>query len=333
MNKKISMGGSIIFNKTKQILSNYLVMVAIIVLVIVTMILQSKFASIQNITNIISQLGALSVFSLGMTTVIICGFVDMSMAGVINLVCVSTILLIDPLGQIPALIVGLMLGAVLGFINSRLILSSGATSMYDALFITFGMSTVYSALALIISGGSVIQLRWIQSDYSVFTTFGSGSIGVFSVTIVVFACCLILLHFFLKKTSMGRYISYTGGNKTSAYLAGIPVKRSITLVFMISGLMAALGAIILFSRVTQATPVLGTGYDTNALLAVVVGGTPMKGGKGNVLRTLLGVLLVTLLNNCMNLLGVSPYMQTVMSGFIFIVAICIDNRRVSGVEY
>lgn len=334
MSKQVSIADEHdISKRTKRILSNYLVIAAIVALVAVTTILQPKFASMQNISNIITQLGALSIVSLGMTAVVICGFIDLSIAGVINLVSISTILLIDPLGQIPALLIGLLLGAMLGFINSRLILSSGATSMFDALFITFGVSTVYSALALIISNGSVIQLRWINSDYSIFTTLGSGSIGIFTVTIIIFICCLMLLHFFLKKTTMGRSIAYSGGNKTAANLAGIPVKRSITLVFVISGLMSALGAIILFSRVTQATPVLGTGYETNALLAVVVGGTPLKGGRGSVLRTLLGVLLVTLLNNCMNLLGVSPHMQTVMSGLILIVAITIDNRRILRGEY
>lgn len=334
MNKQISIAGNNdAAYRIKRIFNNYLVMIAIVVLVIVTIILQPKFASMQNITNIITQLGALSVVSLGMTAVVICGFVDLSIAGVINLVSISTILLIQPLGEIPALIIGLLLGITLGFINSRLILSSGATTMFDALFITFGMSTVYTALALIISNGSVIQLRWITVDYSIFTAIGSGTVGIFTVTIIIFACCLALLHFFLKKTYMGRSISYTGGNKLAANLAGIPVKQSITLVFVISGLMAALGAIILFSRVTQATPVLGTGFENNALLAVVVGGTPMKGGRGSVLRTLLGVLLVTLLNNCMNLLGVSPYMQTIISGLILIVAIWIDNRRILRGEY
>lgn len=317
----------------KKGISNHLVMVAIILLVVITVIVEPKFASKQNLTNIMSQLGALSVVALGMTVVIISGFIDLSVVGTINLVSIVTINLIQPIGQVPALLIGLFIGVMVGWINSKLILSSGATTMFDALFITYGMSTVYSALALIISDGSTMQLRWVSGNTSIYQTLGSGSIGVFSVTVIIFACCLVLLHIFLKNTTLGRAIALTGGNKTAANLAGIPVKQSITLVFVICGLMAAVGGIVLFSRVTQASPVMGVGYETNAILAVVLGGTPLAGGKGSVLRTLLGVLLVTLLTNCMNLLGVSSYMQTVMSGIILISAIWIDNRRILRGEF
>ena len=119
----------------------------------------------------------------------------------------------------------------------------------------------------------------------------------------------------------------TGGNKTAAELAGIPIKRSIAFIYTISGLMTALGAIVLFSRVTAASPVIGKGYETNAILSVVVGGTTLVGGNGSVLRTVLGTTLVILLSNCMNLLGVSVYMQYMMRGAILILAIWLDNRK------
>ncbi len=312
---------------------DHLVIVAIVLLALVTSILEPKFLGIQNVTNIMSQLGALSLVALGMTFVIIGGFIDLSVVGIINLVAVVTINLIQPLGQIPALIIGLCLGALLGWINSLLALSAGATTMFDALFITFGMSTVYSALALIISGGSTLQMRWITSSTSVFQSIGAGTVWIFTVAVLIFFACMLLLHFFQSKTYRGRAITLTGGNKTAAKLAGIPVNQTIMLIFTISGLMAALGAIVLFSRVTSASPVIGFGYDTNAILAVVVGGTTLKGGNGSVLRTLLGVILVTLLSNCMNLLGVSTYMQAVLSGIILIVAIWLDNRKDLKGEY
>ena len=317
----------IFLDKLRTYFKNYLVIVTIILLVLITVIVEPKFLSLQNITNIISQLGPLSVVSLGMTFVIVGGFIDLSVVGIINVVAIVTISLMQPLGQIPALIIGLCLGALLGWINSLLILSSGATTMYDALFITFGMSTVYSAMAFIISGGSTLQMRFITGNTSVFEAIGRGTVGVVSVTVIIFLCCLVLLHIFLKKMFTGRSILLTGGNKTAADLAGIPVKQSIMRIFTISGIMAALGGIILFSRVTQASPVLGTGYDMNAILAVVVGGTTLKGGKGSVLRTLLGVILVILMSNCLNLLGVSTYMQNVLTGVILTMAIWLDSRK------
>ena len=114
---------------------------------------------------------------------------------------------------------------------------------------------------------------------------------------------------------------------TASELAAIPVKRRVTLIFMLSGIFAALGAIVLFSRITTASPLLGANYDTNAILAVVVGGTSLVGGRGSVIRTMLGVML-TLLANCLNLLGVSTYMQAICKGLVLIVAIWLDRRRV-----
>lgn len=311
----------------RTVFRNYLVLVAIVLLVLITIIVEPKFMSTSNLTNIMRQFGPLSMVSLGMTFVIIGGFIDLSVAGILSLVAVVTISLIEPLGQFPALIVGLCLGAAAGYLNSLLVLSSGATTQAEALFITFGMSTVYGALALIFAGGSTQHMSWIKSNVSIFESIGKGSVGFLSVSFIIFLGCLLLLYIFQNRTYMGRAISLTGGNKTAANLSGIPVKRSIVFIFTISGLMTALGAIVLFSRVTTASPVIGRNFETNAILAVVVGGTTLKGGKGSVLRTVLGVLLVTLMSNCMNLLGVSPFMQTMMAGAILIIAIWLDNRK------
>jgi len=316
-----------VFTKVTKFLKEYMIMVAIIALVVVTIIVEPKFLSTQNITNIMGQLGALSFVALGMTFAIVSGFIDLSVAGIINIVAVTTISLIQPLGQVPALLIGLALGALLGFINSSLVVSAGAMSMFDALFITFGMSTVYSAMALIISGGSTQQMRWLETDISIFNTIGSGTVSIFPVPIIIFLVCLVLLHIFLSKTYRGRSIMLSGGNKTAARLAGIPVKTTVMLIFTISGLMAALGGIVQFSRITHVSPIIGFGFELNAILAVVIGGTTLKGGNGGVIRTLLGVLLVTLLSNCMNLLGVGTHIQSILSGAVFITAIWLDNRK------
>ena len=138
----------------KQFLLNYLVLVAIVLLVIITIIVEPKFLSPENLTNIMRQFGPLSFVSLGMTFVIIGGFIDLSVAGIISLVAVVTVSLIDPLGQVQALIVGVALGAFLGFLNSIVLISAGALTQAEALFITYGMSAVYSAVALIYTDGA-----------------------------------------------------------------------------------------------------------------------------------------------------------------------------------
>lgn len=320
MNKHLSVLG------VGQALFRNYVLVAILALVVVTMVVEPNFMTAQNLINIMRQFGPLVMVSLGMTFVIIGGFIDLSVAGTISLVAVVTITLIEPLGQVPAVLIGLGVGAACGFVNSLLVLSSGAVTQAEALFITFGMSTVYSAVALMYSGGSTEHMRNVTGDISIIEALGQGSVGVFSVSFLVFLVCLAVLWVFQTQTRMGRAICLTGGNKTAAYLCGVPVSRSIIAIYTISGFMAAIGAIILFSRITTASPVIGAGYETNAILAVVVGGTTLKGGKGSVLRTVMGVLLVILMSNCLNLLGVTPYMQVVLKGAILVLAIWLDNR-------
>ena len=310
----------------RSILREYLVVVAIVWLVLITVVVEPNFMTPANMLNIMRQFGPLVMVALGMTFVIIGGFIDLSVAGTISLVAVVTVTLIDPIGQVPAIMVGLAIGALCGYVNAKLVLTSGALTQAEALFITFGMSTVYSAIALMYSGGSTKHMRFVKGDVSVIEAIGQGSVGFFSVSFVIFLVCLAVLWVFQTQTRMGRAICLTGGNKTAAHLCGVPVSRSIVAIYTISGFMAAVGAIILFSRITTASPVIGVGYETNAILAVVVGGTTLKGGTGSVLRTVLGVLLVILMSNCLNLLGVTPYMQVVTKGAILVLAIWLDNR-------
>lgn len=314
-------------SKIVHIARENMIVILIAVLVVITAIVEPKFMTFENMTNIMRQFGPLIMVSLGMTFVIIAGFIDLSVSGTISLVAVVTISLIQPLGQIPALIIGLLLGATCGVLNSAIVLVSGATTQARALFITYGMWQVYQAIGLIYTGGMTKHIRDIDMNYSIFTAIGKGQIGVVSVSFIIFVVICILLYIYQRKTHMGRSISLTGGNKTAARLTGIPINKSIVIVYTISGLMAGIGAIILFSRVTTASPVIGIGFETKAILAVVLGGTALSGGKGSVLRTVLGTLMVILLSNCMNLLGVSPYMQYMVRGAVLLFVIMFDNSK------
>lgn len=308
-------------------LQDYLVLVMIAVLVAITTVVEPKFLYPANLVNIMRQFGPLIMVSLGMTFVIIGGFIDLSVAGTINLVAVVTISLIQPLGQVPALLIGLTIGAVCGALNSVLILSSGALTQAEALFLTFGMSTVYSAIALLYSHGATMHFWDIAASKSLFETIGGGNLGPLSVSFVIFLSFLAVLWVFQEKTVEGRFIRLTGGNKTAARLAGVNVPRAIVLIYTLCGFMTGVGAIVLFSRITTAAPVIGAGYETNAILAVVVGGTTLLGGKGSVLRTVMGVLLVVLMANCLDLLNVSTYLQVAVKGGILVLAIWLDNRK------
>ncbi|WP_319562057.1 ABC transporter permease [Marispirochaeta sp.] len=311
----------------KRAAREYLVLILVFVLVLITAILEPKFLSSGNLTNIMRQFGPLIMVAMGMTFVIIGGYIDLSVAGIMSLVAVVTLSLIESLGQGPALLVGLLLGTAAGFLNSLVITRSGAMTQAEGLFISYGMSVLYGGAALLYTGGVTNHLSYLDVDYSMFTSIGSGTVGIFSVSFLIFLGLIAVLYFFQNYTYVGRAISLTGGNKTAANLTGINVNRTIMIIWTISGFMAAVAAIVLFSRVTTASPVLGKGFDLNAILAVVVGGTSLQGGKGSVARTVLGAMLVILLANSMNLLGVTVYMQNVMKGVLLVLAIWLDNLK------
>lgn len=314
-------------NRTTRILAENLVFISIILLVAVTAMIEPKFLTASNLANVLRQFGPLSMVSLGMTFIILCGFIDLSLGAIISLVAVVTVMLIDKIGQYPALLVGLALGTALGYFNGAVLVRGGATKQANALFITFGLGVVYSAAAMLITGGLTQNMNRIAASQSIYKIVGAGSIGFISISFVIFIICLGILYVFQEKTYLGHAVLLTGGNKTAAELAGIPTKSIIKLVYTIGGFTTAVGAVVLFSRVTLATPVMGQGFETNAILSVIVGGTSLTGGKGSVLRTMVGVMLVTLMSNCMNLLGISTYMQTVLGGGILIFAIWLDDRK------
>lgn len=308
-------------------IKNNLIIVAIFILAIITSIVEPNFLTVGNFENIIRQFGPLIMVALGMTFIIMGGFIDLSVGGLISLVAVVTVSLIDPIGQVAALIVGITIGLIGGLLTSFLILKSGALKQAEALFLTYGMSVVYSALALIYTGASPIFLSYSKTSYSIFTAIGTGSIGPISVSFIIFLTCLLILYIIESRTHIGRSICLTGGNKIAARLAGIPVDKSIVFMYAVSGVMTAIGAVILLSRVTIASPLIGKGYETQAILAVVVGGTALRGGKGSVFRTVIGTLLIILMSNCLNLLGVSTYIQYMLRGAILISAIWLENRK------
>ena len=313
-------------NPTVKFLQENLVSIGIILLMVVTAVINPTFISASNLTNVLRQLGALPFVALGMTFVIIGGFIDLSVPGILSLTAVVAVTLVDPLGQVGAIVVALLLGAALGYLNGMVLTGSGAMTQAEVLFITYGMSSVFMAIGLLFTNAETLRLMRSTKPITIFETLSS-TVGIVPVIVIVFVVLLVVMHIFLNKTLAGRSVTLLGGNKDAAYLCGFNTKRAMRMIYSINGLFAAMGAIALVSRVTTATATCGTGYETNAILCVVVGGTSLKGGKGSVLRTMLGVILITLLGNCMNLLGLSTYMQSIMRGAVLVIAIWLDNRR------
>jgi len=306
----------------------YLVLFLIVALVTITAIFQPRFLTAQNFTNLMRQFGELSFIALGMTFIIIGGFIDLSVPGMISLVAMVTLSLVDVIGEIPAMLVGLALGTALGALNGTLLVKVGANTQAKALFITFGMSLIFRNIALLYTGG--FPMNWgtlFEHPMPVTRAIGSGMWGPLSISFWMFLLFLAALFIFQSKTFLGRAITYTGGNLTAAELGGLPTKRIIIFIYALGGFMVAVGSIVLFSRVPVTVPTVGTFLERDAIMAVVVGGTSLLGGKGSVIRTFMGVSLVILMSNCMNLLGVNTHLQEVVRGGILVLAIWLDHRR------
>lgn len=325
MNLKMAAPSVVKFTK------NNLIVVGILALVIATSIIEPRFLSGMNFENVIRQFGVLIFVALGMTFVIMGGFIDLSVSGIISLVVMVTVTLIDPIGQVNAIIAGILVGLACGLINSFFILTAGALTLAESLFLTYGLGLVYAALALMISKGVTVYLSYSKTPFTLFTLIGRGNIGPISVSFFLFLVCLLILYIIQRRTLIGRSILLMGENKIAARLAGISISRTVVFIYAVSGLMTAIGAVVLVSRVYLASPVIGGavggGYETQAILAAVVGGTALLGGRGSVLWTVIGTLVLILMNNALNLIGASTYVQYILRGAILILAIWLDKQK------
>jgi ribose transport system permease protein len=315
-------------SKGVDFLLKYLVLFLIVGLITITAIMEPRFLSAQNLTNLMRQFGPLSFVALGMTFIIVGGFIDLSVPGMISIIAMVTLSMVDVIGEIPALLLGLVLGVGLGALNGTLLVKVGADTQAKVLFITFGMSQIFRSLALTYTGG--FPMNWgtlFEHPMPVTRAISSGMLGPLSISFWMFLLFLAVLFIFQTKTVLGRSISYLGGNLTAAELGGIPTRKIIVFIYALGGFMVAVGTIVLFSRVPVTVPVIGTFYERDAIMAVVVGGTSLLGGRGSVIRTFMGVSLVILMSNCMNLLGVHTHTQEVVRGAVLVLAIWLDHRR------
>lgn len=309
-------------NPIIEFLKNYGLLLGMAAFSLTVAFIEPKFLQSNNVLNIMRQISVLGVVSLGMSIVIIGGYIDLSISGLISLIAVVVIHLQHIMGSWLPLTIGLVLGVIVGLLNALIILFIRAGNG-EALIMTFGTQLLLQAAALIYSKGFSVK----APENSGFRMIGQGRIGFLAISIIIFLALALILQFFMKNTRPGRSIHLIGGNKTAAVLCGIPANLYICLIYILNGLLAAAGAIILTSRTMSATPTMGTGYEMNAIMAVVIGGTSLKGGQGSVIKTIMGVVLVGIMNNALNILGVSSYLQGVVQGPIIMLAVLLDGLR------
>lgn len=277
----------------------------------------SSFLTEHNLINILQQSSINACVALGMTLVIISGGIDLSVGPTAALSAVLTATMITSGVSMPvAFAGGLVTGLICGFVNGALIAWAGL----QPFIVTLGTLSLYRALALIFTNG--IPVLGLPTS---FRGLFNGSVGPLPVPVVIVAFVSFVAWFVLRKTPLGEYILAVGGNEEAARIAGVPIARTKIVTYMISGALAFLAAMILIGRLGAAEPVLGNLWELDAIAAAAIGGASLMGGKGSVVGTLLGAIVLGEMRNGLTLLNVQAFYQLLATGLIIIVAMLVDR--------
>lgn len=296
-------------------------LIALIFLVIVISIISPQFRTIDNFLSLVRQSSINGFIAFGMTCVILTGGIDLSVGSVLALTtafCAAFIKSGMPVGI--AMLLALIIGTAFGMVSGVLV-TKGRLQPFIATLITM---TVFRGLTMIFMDGKPISGL---GDSFLLKFVGKGSILGIPFPVILFVAVFALFMFVLQKTTFGRRIYATGSNAVSAKLAGVNVDNTKLIAYAISGCMAALSGLILLSRLASAQPTLGEGYELDAIASVALGGTSMNGGRGRIWGTFVGVLIIAVLNNGLNILGVSSYYQSVVKGIVILIAVLSDRKR------
>ncbi|AKO90957.1 ribose ABC transporter permease RbsC [Priestia filamentosa] len=292
-----------------------------IILVAIVSILNPSFLEPLNLLNLLRQVAINALIAFGMTFVILTGGIDLSVGSILALSSALIAgMIVSGIDPILAILIGCILGAVMGAINGLLI-TKGKMAPFIA---TLATMTIFRGLTLVYTDGNPIT--GLGENYA-FQLFGRGyflGIPVPAITMIIsFAVLWVILH----KTSFGRKTYAIGGNEKAALISGIKVPRVKVMIYALAGLLSALAGAILTSRLNSAQPTAGTSYELDAIAAVVLGGTSLSGGRGLIVGTLIGALIIGTLNNGLNLLGVSSFFQMVVKGVVILIAVLIDRKK------
>ncbi|OWY39037.1 ribose ABC transporter permease [Xenophilus sp. AP218F] len=294
---------------------------ALIVVSVGLSVMSPDFLTVNNLLNVMRQVSINALIAFGMTLVILLGGIDLSVGSILALSSVTTASLMQA-GVDPMLstLLGILSGAAMGLFNG-LVISKGKVAPFIA---TLASMTILRGLSLVFSNGSPIT--GFHSD--AFSMLGGGYIaGLVPVPVAWMLLMFAGFWFLLKKTVFGRHLYATGGNEEAARLSGVKVDRVKLWVYTASGAMSAMAGVVLTSRLNSAQPTAGTGYELDAIAAVVLGGTSLTGGRGWIFGTLIGALLIGVLNNGLNLLGVSSFYQQVIKGVVILLAVLMDRSN------
>lgn len=309
--------------KINDFLKKYKMLLVFVGMIIISSIISDVFMTSRNISNIMRQVSVNGILACGMTFVMLTGGFDLSVGSLISVSAVVAIGMQDYFGVAGAIIIALVIGAIAGSLNGILLSKINANSG-DAFMITLGSQLVFAGAALLYTNARVLP----GSKSEFYNSLGQGTLfGFIPTPVFIFLIITIISHFILSYTSFGRKIHLLGGNYEAARLSGVRVYFYKAIVYSIVGFTAAIAGIILSSRTLGGSPLAGVGYELDAIAAVIVGGTSLAGGEGSVMRTLLGVFIIGVLSNILNLIGLSSFNQMIVKGIVIVLAVWLDVKK------
>jgi ribose/xylose/arabinose/galactoside ABC-type transport system permease subunit len=278
----------------------------------------TQFTSPENLTNVIRQVSFVGIAACAVTPVMVAGGLDLSVGSIVAVAGVTAARFIAQ-AQWPlawAFVAGVIAGGLVGALNAFLVVGM----KINPVITTLGTMYIGRGLANVVAGGSPVTGVPLQ-----FNDLATSFLGPVPTPVVVFAVIAVVMITVERKTVLGRWTVASGGNQEAANLSGIPVNRTRVILYIVSGLAAGIAGILINSRVATGDPTSGTGFEFDVIVAVVLGGTAITGGQGTIVGSIIGVLIVGVLDNGLNLMGVSTFYQSIVEGAVLIFAVGIDE--------
>ncbi len=309
--------------KVKEQLGRFQSIIGLVLFSVIISFMSDRFLTWSNMLNVFRQTSVNAIIAAGMTFVILTGGIDLSVGSTLAISgAVAAFMLANGYSAFVAVIAALFIGMAIGLLNG-FIISKGKLQPF---IVTLATMTVFRGATLVFTDGKPISAGY-EANADAFSNIGNGYLFGIPNPILIMALIFGVCYFILKHTTIGRYVYSTGGNEEATQLSGVSVHRVKLFVYGMSGLLAAMGGIVITSRLASAQPTAGTGYELDAIAAVVLGGTSLAGGIGSVMGTVVGALIIGILNNALNLLNVTSYYQLLAKGLVILVAVLLDQKE------
>lgn len=310
--------------KVMKYMSELTTLIALIGLMMVITFINPNFLTANNLLNLLLQVTANGFIAFGMTFVILTGGIDLSVGSILALSSALTAGLIAAGIPVPfAILLAVCMGGIFGMLNGLLV----AYGKLAPFIVTLASMTIFRGATLVFTNGN--PLTQGLGDSFLFQFLGQGYVVGIPFPVILMFLVFIILYIVLHKTAFGKSVYALGGNEKAAYISGVKLSKVKIIIYTISGIMASVSGLIITSRLSSAQPTAGTSYEMDAIAAVVLGGTSLSGGKGRILGTLIGALIIGVLNNGLNIIGVSAFWQQVVKGVVILIAVLLDRFKMA----